>query len=296
MERWGLGPSVLLDRHPGVVFVRVSGFGQTGPQAQRPGFGTLAEALSGYAGMQGVEGDAPQLPALPLADMTAGSWGTSAALAALLHRERTGQGQVIDVSLYEPLFAMLEPLPAVYALTGEESPRLGNRMPFAAPRGAYRTADDRWVGLSGTAPAAARRVLEMIGGAALADDPRFVDNAARVAHGEELDAVIAAWVRDRTLAQAMAAFEAADAAAAPVYRMADAFSDPHFAARDSIVQVPDSELGTVAMTGVVPRFSATPGEVRWAGPALGSANGAIYGELLGLGQEQLAALQADGVV
>jgi crotonobetainyl-CoA:carnitine CoA-transferase CaiB-like acyl-CoA transferase len=296
LERWGLGPDVLLDRHPGVVLVRVSGFGQTGPYAQRPGFGTLAEAMSGYAGTQGVEGDAPQLPAVPLADQTAGSWGTTAALAALFHRERTGQGQVVDVSLFEPLLAMLEPLPALYQLTGEESPRLGNRMPFVAPRGAYRTADDRWIGLSGTAPAAARRMLEVIGGQALADDPRFVDNAARVAHGEELDAVIAAWVRGRTLAEAMAAFEAAQAAAAPVYRMADAFADPHFAARQSVVHVADEELGTIAMGGVVPRFSATPGAVRWAGRTAGSANTAVYGGLLGVSAQELADLRDGGVI
>ena len=210
LERWGLGPDRLLAQRPDQVIVRVSGFGQTGPYSPRPGFGTLAESLSGYAGTQGSEGGPPQLPSIPLADETAGAAGTSAALAALFYRERTGQGQVVDVSLYEPLFAMLGPLPAVYALTGQEAPRLGNRMPFTAPRGAYQTSDGRWLGLSGTSPAVARRILLVVGGPALADDPRFTDNASRLRSGDELDSVIAAWVAQHTLAEALDAFEAAD--------------------------------------------------------------------------------------
>ena len=296
LERWGLGPEVLQERRPDVVVVRVSGFGQTGPYSARPGFGTLAESFSGYAGTQGVEGGAPVLPAIPLADETAGSWGTTAALAALFHRERTGEGQVIDVSLYEPLFAMLEPLPAVYDLTGEESPRLGNRMPFTAPRGAYRTSDDRWLGLSGTSPAVALRILEVVGGAAVAEDPRFHDNTARLEHGEELDTLIAAWVSQRTLDECLRAFEEAHAAAAPVYRMADVFNDPHYQARRTVIRVDDPELGAVAMADVVPRMSATPGAVRWAGRPAGSANGAVYGGLLGLTEAEQTALGDAGVI
>lgn len=296
LERWGLGPDELLRRRPDQVVTRVSGFGQTGPYSQRPGFGTLAESLSGFAGSQGREDQPPQLPSVALADETAGAWGTMATLAALWHRERTGEGQVVDVSLYEPLFASLGPLPAMYALTGDEAPRLGNRMPFTAPRGAYRTADDRWFGLSGTSPAVARRILAVIGGKPLADDPRFVDNTARLEHAEELDALIAAWAARHTLDEAMAALTAADAAAAPIYRMADVFADPHFAERSSVVSVPDEDFGTVAMAGVVPPLSRTPGRIRWTGRPAGSANADVYGRLLGLTAQDLEALAADGVV
>ena len=296
LERWGLAPEVMLAQRPDQVVVRVSGFGQTGPYASRPGFGTLAESMSGYAGMQGVEGGPPQLPSIPLADETAAAWGTTATLAALLHRERTRQGQVIDVSLYEPLLAMLGPLPALYELTGAEAPRLGNRMPFTAPRGAYRTSDGRWLAMSGTAPAVASRILDVIGGPELAADPRFADNAARLANAEELDAVVGEWVGRHTLDEALAAFEAAAAAAAPVYRMADVLADPHFAERDTIVRVPDDDLGEVAMVDVVPRMSVTQGTVRWAGRPAGSANGDVYGRLLGLTASDLDDLQAAGVI
>lgn len=296
LERWGLAPALLLERRPDQIIVRVSGFGQTGPYAPRPGFGTLAESISGYAGMQGVEGGPPQLPAFPLADETAAAYGTMATLAALLHRERSGEGQIVDVSLFEPLFAALGPLPALYDLTGQEAPRLGNRMPFTAPRGAYQTADGRWLAMSGTSPAVASRILAVVGGPELVADPRFADNAARLQHAEELDDVIAQWVAQHSLAEALAAFDAAEAAVAPVYRMADAFADPHFAARNTIVRVADDELGSVAMADVVPRMSATQGRVRWAGAPAGSANERVFGGLLGLAAAELNALADAGVI
>jgi crotonobetainyl-CoA:carnitine CoA-transferase CaiB-like acyl-CoA transferase len=297
LERWGLGPEQLHAANPDLVITRVSGFGQTGPYAPRPGFGTLAESLSGYAGLQGVEDGPPMLPAIALADESAGAYGTMATMAALLARERgLAGGQVVDVSLHEPLLAMLGPLPAVYDLTGQEAPRLGNRLPFAAPRGAYHTADGKWLGLSGTSPAVATRILLVVGGEALASDPRFATNAARLEHAEELDGLIADWVGARTLAEALAAFEDAHAAAAPVYRMADLFTDPHIAARGSIEQVPDPDLGRVAMAAVVPRLSATPGAIRWAGQAMGSANARVYGGLLDLDGDEVAALADAGVI
>jgi crotonobetainyl-CoA:carnitine CoA-transferase CaiB-like acyl-CoA transferase len=297
LERWGIGPDVLLADNPGLVVTRVSGFGQDGPYAGRPGFGTLAESLSGFAGTHGDEGGPPQLPAIALADEAAGIWGTMATLVALLHRERNGgQGQIVDVSLYEPLFAMLGPLPALYDLTGQESPRLGNRMPFTAPRGAYLTADGKWIGVSGTSPAVAHRILAAVGRPELVEDPRFATNDARLEHAEELDAIIAAWVAGHSLDEALAAVAAADAAAAPIYRMADVFADPHFAARGTITRVPDDDLGEIAMADVVPRLSASPGRVRWAGGALGAANEQVYGGLLGLSASQLADLRAAGVV
>jgi crotonobetainyl-CoA:carnitine CoA-transferase CaiB-like acyl-CoA transferase len=354
LERWGLGPDALLAVNPGLVVVRVSGFGQNGPYAARPGFGTLAEAMSGWAGTQGEEGGPPQLPATALADEAAGIHGTAAALAALLHRERgwrserrvgggqvvppvserserrvgggqvvppvserserrvgggqvvppvserserrVGGGQVIDVSLYEPLLGMLGPLPAVYAATGEEAPRVGNRLPFAAPRGAYRCADDRWIALSGTSPASAHRILRAIGRADLVEDPRFATNAARLEHAEELDALLAAWAAGRSRDEALAVLEAHDAAAGPVYRMGDLLADAHVRERGSVVEVPDDDLGTVAMADVAPRLEGTPGAIRWAGRAKGSANAEVYGGLLGLGDDELHQLATDGVI
>jgi len=287
---------VLLADNPNLVVTRVSGFGQDGPYSGRPGFGTLAESLSGFAGTHGEEGGPPQLPAIALADEAAGVWGTMATLVALLHRERNGGGQVVDVSLYEPLFAMLGPLPALYDLTGQEAPRLGNRMPFTAPRGAYRTADGKWLGVSGTSPAVAHRILAAVGRPELAEDPRFATNEARLRHAEELDGIIAEWVGRHSLDDALAAFEAADAAAAPIYRMADVFADPHFAARGTIARVPDDDLGEVAMADVVPRLSRTPGRLRWAGKGMGAANEQVFNGLLGLDAAHLDQLRADGVI
>ncbi|MFN2556141.1 MAG: CaiB/BaiF CoA transferase family protein [Nitriliruptorales bacterium] len=296
LERWGLAPGTLLANNPRLIVTRLSGFGQTGPYAQRPGFGTLAEALSGYAGIQGVEGGPPQLPGVALADHVAGLWGTVATLLALHARRRGGQGQVIDVSLCESLFALLEPLPALFNLTGQESPRLGNRLPFAAPRGAYRTSDERWLAISGTAPAVARRILLAIGGPSLADDPRFATSQARLAHAEELDALIERWVGERTLNEALTTLAAHDAAVAPVYRMRDVFADPHFSARGTIKYVADDQVEEVAMADLVPRLSATPGRVRWTGGSKGEANKRVYGGLLGLDGAELSELVSEGVI
>ncbi len=296
LERWGLDPQDLRATNPGLIVTRVSGFGQTGPYAPRPGFGTLAEALSGYAGMQGVEGGPPQLPAIALADQVAGLWGTIATLLALHHRSNGGDGQVIDLSLYESLFALLEPLPALYDLTGQEAPRLGNRLPFAAPRGAYRTADELWLAMSGTAAGGARRILLAIGGEALAEDPRFATPSARLEHAEELDALIEEWVGDRTLEEALTVLQSVAGAAVPVYRMREVFADDHFAARGAVERIDDEEVGQVAMAGIVPRLSLTPGRLRRAGGRKGEANQHVYGNLLGLDQAELAELAAEGVI
>lgn len=293
LERWGLGPDRLLAANPDLVVTRVSGFGQTGPYAQRPGFGTLAEAFSGYAGLQGAEGGPPQLPAIALADESAAAYGTVATLVALIARERGAGGQVVDVSLHEPLLGMLGPLPALYDLTGQEAPRLGNRLPFAAPRGAYRCADGRWLSLSGSAPAAAQRILEVVG---IAGDPRFATNDDRLANADDLDAAIAGWAAVLTLEEALERLAAADAPAAPVNRMAELFTDAHVAARGSIERVSDPDLGAVAMAAVTPRMSRTPGTVRWAGRPQGSANDAVYGELLGLDSAALADLAERQVI
>ncbi len=203
---------------------------------------------------------------------------------------------MIDLSLYESLFALLEPLPALFDLTGQEAPRLGNRLPFVAPRGAYRTADELWLAMSGTAPGVARRILLAIGGEPLAEDPRFATSSARLKHAEELDALIEEWVADHTLDEALTALQSLAAAAVPVYRMREVFADAHFDARGAVERVDDEEVGQVAMAGIVPRLSLTPGRVRRAGGRRGEANQHVYGTLLGLDEAELAELVVEGVI
>jgi len=296
LERWNVGPERLHQANPRLVVLRVSGFGQTGPYRERPGFGTLAEAISGFAHMNGFPDGPPVLPPIALADEIAALLGAFAVMVALHHRNvRGGPGQVIDLSLFEALFQTLGPLPAVYQALGIVPGRIGNAIAYAAPRGAYPTADGRWIGLSGSSEAVARRVFAAIGRPELSEDPRFLSNQARTEHRIELDEVIAAWTSARTLHEAMAAFERADVAAAPVYDVAQIFDDPQYAARETIVRVPDDELGHVAMSSVQPRMSATPGAIRHGGMPLGSDNERVYGEL-GLGGGALDDLRREGVI
>lgn len=266
LERLGLSPERLHEVNPRLVVVRISAFGQTGPYAQRPGFGTLAEAFSGLAEISGYEDRPPLLPPIALADQVAGLFGTWSLLAALYHRDvHDGPGQTIDVSLYEAVLSLLGPLPTLYRHNGTLLRRCGSRLSFSSPRNVYRTRDGRHFAISGTAPSAAERVVRIVGGEALAADSRFATHAARAAHADELDAIVAAWIAERDLEDVAARFHAEGAAGIPVFDMADAARDPHYAARDTVVAVPDDELGAVLMTAPVPRMSATPGRISHAG-------------------------------
>jgi crotonobetainyl-CoA:carnitine CoA-transferase CaiB-like acyl-CoA transferase len=297
LERWNVGPDVLLERNPRLVVLRTSGFGQTGPYAPRPGFGTLAEALSGYVHLTGFPEQPPVLPPVALADETAALLGAYAVMVALYHRDvRSGGGQVIDLSLFEALFRATGPVATVYDALGIVEGRRGNRIAYAAPRGAYVTKDERWVALSGTSPSIAERILSSIGRPELAEDPRFATNAARLENVEELDAIIQGWMSQHTLDEVLAAFEAHEAAAAPVYDAAQIAADPQYRARGTLVRIPDEELGDVLLPDVQPRLSATPGRIRHAGLPKGSANDAVYREELGLSDDELAELSADGVI
>ncbi len=258
LERLGLGPDVLLARNPNIVVTRVSGFGQDGPYAQRPGFATLAEALSGFAAVNGEPDGAPLLPPIALADEVTALAAAFATMVAL----RSGVGQVVDVNLLESLFQLMGPLPAAHELLGYVQPRLGSGIPYTVPRGTYRTADDRWVAVSTSSEPVARRVLGLLG---VEDDERFRSFAGRVEHREQLDERLARWVGARTLPEVVDAFEAAQAAAAPVLTMAEIKADPQHRARATVV-----EVDGVPMQGPVARLSATPGRIRWAGRALGA--------------------------
>jgi crotonobetainyl-CoA:carnitine CoA-transferase CaiB-like acyl-CoA transferase len=286
LERWGLGPDELLAVNPRVVIARVSGFGQTGPYASRPGFGTLAEAMSGFAAMNGEPDDPPLLPPLALADGVTAYATAFAVLAAL----RTGQGQVVDLSLVEPLLLLLGPQLAQVDLLDELPPRTGNRSSHNAPRNVYRTADDKWVAVSSSATSIAERVLRLVGRPDLVEHDWFATGAGRAAHVDEIDAAVASWIAARSRDEVVAAFEAAEAAVAPVSDARDVVADPQLRAIGAIASAPDPDFGHVLMSNVIARLSATPGEIRWTGGAHGADTDAVLSEL-GL---DVAALRAEG--
>jgi formyl-CoA transferase len=270
LERWNLGYDVLRERNPGLVLARVTGFGQFGPYAGRPGFGTLAEAMSGFAAITGEPDGPPTLPPFGLADGIAALTTAFAVLTALRAREATGRGQVIDLAIIEPILTLLGPQIIAYDQLGELQQRTGNRSTNNAPRNTYRTADGSWVAVSTSAQSIAERVLRLVGRPDLIERPWFASGAERAKHADELDAAVGAWIGRHDRDQVIKEFEAAQAAVAPVYTAADVLADPQFAALRSIVTVDDGELGPVRMQNVLFRLSETPGEITSAGPPLGA--------------------------
>jgi crotonobetainyl-CoA:carnitine CoA-transferase CaiB-like acyl-CoA transferase len=295
MERWGLGWEELSAVNPRLVLARVSGFGQTGPYARRPGFGTLAEAMSGFAALNGEPDDPPLLPPFALADGVAGLASAFAILAALHARERTGRGQVVDTSLVEPLMTLLGPQVTAYDLLGWLQPRTGNRSTNNAPRNVYRTADGSWVAVSASAESIAARVLHLVGRPDLVELPWFSTGSGRAEHADEIDAAVSAWVGARGRDDVLAAFDAAEAAIAPIYDARDILADPQLAAIGAIRSVDDEELGPIRMTGLMARLSDTPGEIESAGGPHGRDTAAVFGEL-GVAPEELVRLRDEGVV
>jgi len=298
LEEMGLGPDVLHARNPGLVVVRVSGFGQTGPYAPLPGFGTLVEAMSGFAARTGFPDREPVLPPLALADMIAGLYGAFATVTALRARERGeagGQagGQVIDLTLLESMFSVLGPEAAIFRLTGAVKPRTGSGSNTSAPRNVYRCADGKYVAMSGSTETMARRIFETIGRADMLGDERFRSNSARIAHRDLVDAAVGGWFATKTRAEALAHMRAAGVTVGPVYDIADAVADPHFRQRPVIVEVEDTELGSLPMHDIVPRLSATPGRWRRPAPALGEHTDAVLAEA-GLDAATIARLRAEG--
>ncbi|MFI9644026.1 CaiB/BaiF CoA transferase family protein [Micromonospora sp. NPDC051925] len=295
LERWGIGPAELHTVNPRLVIARISGFGQVGPYARRPGFGTLAEAMSGFAAATGEPDGPPTLPPFGLADSVTALTAAYAVMLALRSREATGVGQVVDLAIIEPIMAMLGPQITWYDQLGYVQPRLGNRSANNAPRNTYRCADGHWVAVSTSAQSIAERVLRLVGRPELIDEPWFATGSGRAAHADELDAAVGAWVAQRDRAEVVAAFEAAQAAVAPVYDVADILADPQYAALGTAVTVPDEELGELRMQNVPFRLSATPGEIRHAGRGHGQDSDEVF-DTLGLTAEELAALRERGVV
>jgi crotonobetainyl-CoA:carnitine CoA-transferase CaiB-like acyl-CoA transferase len=270
LERWGMGPDDLLRRNPKLIVLRVSGWGQTGPWRKKPGFGTLVEAMSGWAFMNGHPDKPPTLPPLALADMISGLYGAAAVLAALRGVEQSdGKGQVIDLSLFEPIHAMVGAEAAHIRLTGAPTMRSGNQSSHTAPRNVYRCKDERYVAMSGSMQSMAERIMETIGRPELKTDPRFVDNTARVANRNALDEIIGAFIALRSQAENLALFEAAGVTVGPVCSVADLMDDPYVNGREAIVEVEDRDLGSVPMHNVIPRFSAMPEPFRRQAPKIG---------------------------
>jgi crotonobetainyl-CoA:carnitine CoA-transferase CaiB-like acyl-CoA transferase len=300
LERWGLGPAELhtADVNPGLVILRFSGFGQTGPYKDRPGFGTIAECMSGYIGMTGFPETPPVLPPVPLADEIAGVFGAMSGMMALYHRDvlgrgpdgQPGAGQVVDVSLFEPLFRLCIPHVTMFDLLGTVRERVGNDFPDAAPRSLFQTQDGHWLGLSATSQSTWESLARAVGMAGLIDDPRFKDNAARLENKDVLNQELQGWLGQRPLEQTMEELVPSGGVVGPVYNVQQIIEDPHYQSRDDIVEVEDPELGPAKMLGVVPKLSGTPGSVEHAGPRLGQHNREVYGDWLGLGEEQLAEL------
>jgi formyl-CoA transferase len=296
LEAMGLAPQQLHERNPRLVIVRVSGWGQDGPYRRRPGFGTLVEGMSGFASMNGFADREPVLPPIYLADAMAGVYGAAGAMIALREVEANGgHGQVIDLPLFDPLFSVLGPQAANHRLTGKVKPRTGNRSTNAAPRNAYRCKDGKYVGLSASIQKMAERVFRAVGRPDLVDNPRYRTNADRVKNAEELDAIIGAFVAQRTQAENVAYFEEAEVTIGPIYDISQIVEDPHVIAREILADYPDAEMGTFPMHHVVPRLLGTPGSVRMPAPRVGEHNRELLSEI-GVDPAAYSRLVAAGVV
>ncbi|GGZ54650.1 CoA transferase [Streptomyces inusitatus] len=295
LERWGLGWPELSAVAPGLVLTRVTGFGQFGPYSHRPGFGTLAEAMSGFAAVTGEPDGPPTLPPFGLADSIAALATSYAVLTALAARAATGRGQVVDMAIIEPILTVLGPQPLWYDQLGHVQERTGNRSLNNAPRNTYRTADGHWVAVSTSAQSVAERVMRLVGRPELTEEPWFATGTGRAGHADELDTAVGGWIARRTRAEALAAFEKAEAAIAPIHDIRDVMDDPQYRALDTITEVADPELGTIRMQNVLFRLSETPGAIRWAGRPHGQDTEEVLTEL-GLSGTEIAALRDQGAL
>lgn len=278
MEKWGFAEADLLTHNPRLVILRISGWGQSGPYRNKPGFGTLVEAMSGFAHLNGFPDRPPALPPLAMADMVAGLYGAYATMAALRVAESGGSGQSIDLSLFEPMLSLVSSEAVKHRVTGETTMRSGNQAPHTAPRNVYECADG-YIAISGSMQSMAELIMRTIGRSDLVGDPRFATNDARVANRDELDAIISAFTSSRSLSETFALFEAEGVPCAPVYSMAEVVTDGYVAGRGALAEVDDRDLGSIPMHAITPRLSGTPGGLRRPAPRLGEHTDEILAEI-----------------
>ncbi|WP_371580978.1 CaiB/BaiF CoA transferase family protein [Streptomyces sp. NBC_01314] len=295
LEKWGLGWKELSAANPGLVLARVTGFGQFGPYAHRPGFGTLAEAMSGFAAITGEPDAPPVLPPFGLADSIAGLATAYAVMTALAARDRTGEGQTVDMAIIEPILTVLGAQPLWYDQLGHVQPRTGNRSANNAPRNTYRTADGSWVAVSTSAQSIAERVMRLVGRPELIDEPWFGSGAERARHADVLDEAVGAWIARHTREEVIEVFEKAEAAVAPIQDIREVMTDPQYRALDTITTIDDPDLGPLRMQNVLFRLSATPGAIRWAGRAHGADTDSVLTEL-GLSEPDIETLRQEGAL
>jgi crotonobetainyl-CoA:carnitine CoA-transferase CaiB-like acyl-CoA transferase len=297
LERWNLAPEHLHEINPDLVIARITGFGQFGPYSSRPGFGTLAESMSGFAQITGEPDGPPTLPPFGLADGITAQAAANAILMALYYRDaRGGTGQVLDLAIIEPILTILGPQPIVYDQLGIVQTRTGNRSVNNAPRNTYQTADGKWVAVSTSAQTIAERVMHLVGHPEIIDEEWFASGAERAKHADLLDSYVGGWIGEHDLDVVIKKFEESEAAIAPVYDISQIMDDPQFQALDSIVSIDDPDLGSVKMQNVMFRMSETPGRIKWAGRSLGEDNRSVYVDELGLSEEQLKSLSEEGVL
>jgi crotonobetainyl-CoA:carnitine CoA-transferase CaiB-like acyl-CoA transferase len=295
LEKWDLGWAELSAANPRLVLARVTAFGQFGPYAHRPGFGTLAEAMSGFAAITGEPDSPPTLPPFGLADSIAGLATAYAVMAALRARDASGRGQVVDMAIIEPILTVLGPQPLWYDQLGHVQPRTGNRSANNAPRNTYRTADGSWVAVSTSAQSIAERLMRLVGRPELIEEPWFATGADRARHADVLDEAVGTWIARHRRDEVLDAFEKAEAAVAPIQDVRDVMEDPQYAALDAITTVADPELGPLRMQNVLFRLSATPGAIRWTGRPHGADTDAVLTEL-GLSEAEITTLRSEGAL
>lgn len=298
LEKWGLSWDILSEKNPRLILLRCSGFGQEGPYSKRGGFGTVAEGMSGFAAANGHPDGPPTLPPNALADGVTSIHAALAIMTAVYERDvlGSGRGQVIDISLYEPLMRLMEASMVEYSILGTIPQRMGNRLPSAAPRNAYITKDFQWVAISASAQPIAEKVFHAIGRPELIQDARFCDNPSRVENVDELDAIVGGWIKERPMQEVIDTFLNAGAVIGPIYTVDQIFQDPHFLHRESIVTLEDKDFGSVTMPNVTAKFSRTPGSIRHTGASKGEHNNEIYQEVLGLSVEEIQQLRLKGVI
>jgi formyl-CoA transferase len=297
LEDWGINIDELQNKFPRLIIVRVTGYGQTGPYANQPGFGTLMEAMSGFAEMTGEKEGMPILPQFALADTFAGFYSALSAMFAIYNRDilKTQKGQVIDVSIWESLFSVLGPNAMVYDLTGQPPKRMGNRAPTSAPRNTYKTKDNKWIAIAGATQTTAERLFKVIGRSDLINHPKFSDNSKRVVHVNELDDYISEWMQNHTLEEASSILHKEDVPMGPVFNIEDIMNDVHAKAREMVINIFDNGKN-LHTENVFPKLSKTPGKIKHLGKDMGADNEEVFKNRLGLKTDQINQLKKEGII